>query len=62
MKVTATGAIAWMYIRKQGIFTEKKIYPYAGIDDLRMDLLPKVRIMAQNHAGGIHPWTAMNDN
>lgn len=61
VKVTATGAIARMYIRKQGIFTEKKIYPYAGIDDLRMDLLPKVRIMAQNHAGGIHPWTAMND-
>ena len=24
-------------------------------------MLPKVRIMAQNHAGGIHPWTAMND-
>lgn len=61
VKVTATGAIAQMYIRKQGIFTEKKIYPYAKKEDLRLDLLPKVRIMAQNHAGGNHPWTAMDD-
>ena len=61
VKVTATGAIAQMYIRKQGIFTEKKIYPYAKLEDLRLDLLPKIRIMAQNHAGGIHPWAAMDD-
>mgnify|MGYP000022036069 FL=1 len=26
-----------------------------------MDLLPKIRIMAQNHAGGQHPWTGMSD-
>ncbi|MDO4292494.1 MAG: putative DNA binding domain-containing protein [Eubacteriales bacterium] len=61
VKVTATGAIAQMYIRKQNIFTEKKIYPYARMDDLRLDLLPKIRIMAQNHAGGQHPWTSLND-
>ena len=50
VKVTATGAIAQMYIRKQNIFTERKIYPYARMEDLRLDLLPKIRIMAQNHA------------
>lgn len=61
VKVTATGAIAQMYIRKQNIFTEKKIYPYAKLDDLRLDLLPKIRIMAQNHAGGTHPWKSMDD-
>ena len=61
VKVTATGAIAQMYIRKQNIFTERKIYPYAKMEDLRVDLLPKIRIMAQNHAGGSHPWTAMDD-
>lgn len=61
VKVTATGAIAQMYIRKQNIFTEKKIYPYAKLDDLRLDLLPKIRVMAQNHAGGTHPWTVMDD-
>lgn len=61
VKVTATGAIAQMYIRKQNIFTEKKIYPYASLEDLRLDLLPRIRIMAQNHAGGQHPWNSMND-
>lgn len=61
VKVTAAGAIAQMYIRKQNIFTEKKIYPYAKMEDLRLDLLPQIRIMAQNHAGGQHPWTAMSD-
>ena len=50
-----------MYIRKQSIFTEKKIYPYAKTEDLRLDLLPKIRMMARNHAGGQHPWTAMDD-
>lgn len=53
VKVTATARIASMYIRKQNIFTEKKIYPYAAIDDLRMDLLPQIRKMAVNHAGGL---------
>lgn len=61
VKVTATAQIASMYIRKQNIFTEKKIYPYAAIDDLRMDLLPQIRKMAVNHAGGSHPWGNMAD-
>lgn len=52
VKVTSTGTIAQMYIRKQNIFTEKKIYPYARMEDLRLDLLPKIRTMAKNHAGG----------
>ena len=61
VKITSTSAIAQMYIRKQNIFTEKKIYPYAKMEDLRLDLLPKIRITAQNHAGGQHPWTTMDD-
>ena len=61
VKVTSTSAIAQMYIRKQNIFTEKKIFSYAKMEDLRLDLLPKIRVMAQNHAGGQHPWTAMDD-
>lgn len=61
VKVTATAQIASMYIRKQNIFTEKKIYPYATLEDLRLDLLPRVRQMAVNHAGGKHPWENMSD-
>lgn len=62
VKVTATGQIAQMYIRKQEIFTERKIYPYVKTGDLRLDLLPRLRIMASNNSGGqAHPWNAMTD-
>ncbi|MGM9941286.1 MAG: hypothetical protein ACI32N_04770 [Bulleidia sp.] len=51
-----------MYIRKQGIFTERKTYPYVRMEDLRLDLLPKLRIMAANNNGGQeHPWMRMSD-
>ena len=45
--ITATAQIAQMYIRKQSIFTEKKIYPYVELTDLRLDLLPIVRRLAE---------------
>ena len=61
VKVTATSQIAAMYIRKQNIFTEKKIYPYVTMADLRLDLLPRVRRMAVNYAGGSHPWEDMGE-
>lgn len=61
IKVTATSQIAQMYIRKQNIFTEKKVYPYATMEDLRLDLLPRIRQMAVNNAGGNHPWSALSD-
>ena len=61
VKVTATGQIAAMYIRKQSIFTEKKIYPYVKEEDLRMDLIPKIRKLAVNQAGGTHVWKGMDD-
>lgn len=62
VKVTATSVIAQMYIRKQNIFTEKRIYPYAEMSDLRLDLLPKIRMMARNNApNGKHSWTSMGD-
>lgn len=63
VKVTATSQIAQMYIRKQEIFTERKIYPYVEKADLRLDLLPKLRIMAQNNSDGqSHPWNSMTDD
>ena len=60
VKVTATGQIALLYIRKQNIFTEKRIYPYVREDDLRLDLLPKIRQMAINRYSG-HPWKNLGD-
>ena len=62
VQVTATSQIAQMYIRKQNVFTEKRIYPYLKMDDLRLDLLPKLRKMAANNSGEqIHPWNSLSD-
>ena len=61
VKVTASTQIAQMYIRKQGIFTERKIFPYVKMDDLRLNLLPKIRQMATNNSGQTHPWNSMSD-
>lgn len=61
VKVTSTTDIAQMYIRKQEIFTERKVYPYVHFDDLRLDLLPLVRTMAKNNSSGVHPWEKMTD-
>jgi ATP-dependent DNA helicase RecG len=60
VKVTATGQIANMYIRKQNIFTEKKIYPYVKNKHLRLDILPRVKQMAVNRFRN-HPWKSMSD-
>lgn len=60
VKITATGQIAQMYIRKQKIYTEKKIYPYVTDDHLRLDMLPRLRQMAVNRYQA-HPWENLSD-
>jgi ATP-dependent DNA helicase RecG len=60
VKVTSTSQIAALYIRKQKIFTEKKVYPYAKDEDLRLDMLPRIRQMAINKNKD-HPWRNMTD-
>lgn len=62
VRVTATSQIAQMYIRKQDIFTERRIYPYIKKEDLRVDLLPKLRKMAANNSGQKHLWNSMTDD
>ena len=60
VKVTATGQIAGLYIRKQNIFTEKKVFPYVRENDLRLDLLPRIRQRAVNRFQD-HEWKNMSD-
>ena len=63
VKVTSTSQIAQMYIRKQEIFTERKVYPYVKKEDLRLDMLPQLRVMAENQSNGQrHPWKKMTDD
>jgi ATP-dependent DNA helicase RecG len=60
VKVTATGQIASLYIRKQKIYTEKTVYPYVKDEDLRFDLFPRIRLLAANKQPD-HPWKNMTD-
>jgi predicted HTH transcriptional regulator len=60
VKITATGQIAQMYIRKQHIFTEKKVYPYVRDEHLRFDILPRIRQLAVNRYKD-HPWRLLSD-
>ena len=62
IKLTSTSQISELCIRKQNIYTELRVYPYVELEELRLDLLPKVRMMAQNHLlSGTHPWKDMSD-
>lgn len=53
-------AVAHLYIRKQSSFSENRIYPYVRLEDLRSDLIQRVRkiIRAENPN---HPWGTMTD-
>ncbi len=62
IKVTSSAQIAQMYIRKQEIYTERRIFPYLKKEHLRLDILPRLRIMTVNNAGGNHPWQSMTDD
>jgi len=55
-----TRLVADLYYRKQSTYSENKLYPYATLADLRMDLLTKVRKIAElRHED--HPWREMAD-
>lgn len=50
-----------MYARKTGAFSENKLFPYATEDDLRMDLMPRVRRLIENK-NAQHEWLKMSDH
>lgn len=55
-----TTLLSNMYIRKQSTYIENKIFPYAKIEDLRTDLISRIRQMASNQRDN-HPWISMDD-
>lgn len=58
--VKGNTSFAEMIIRKQNIFTEQKIFPYATIEHLKPGLIEQCRQMAVNlHPE--HPWKTMTD-
>lgn len=55
-----TDLVAQMFVRKQKKYTENQVYPYVTIDDLREDLIEKVRKRSVIERAD-HPWRDMND-
>jgi len=52
--------VSELYQRKQATYSENKVYPYAGLDDLRSDLMDKCRRLAGVWRND-HPWLNMDD-
>lgn len=59
VKVKGTEPLAQMFIRKQRVFTEQKVFPLVTKKDLRLDLIPIVKNMAEA-AHLTHPWCRMS--
>ena len=55
-----TNLVAQLYIRKQSSYSENRIYPYVTLDDLRYDLIQRVRKLARGHRPD-HPWAELDD-
>lgn len=41
-------SIARLYLIKQDVNTEDKIYPYSALDDLNLDLIKRIRVVVSN--------------
>jgi len=55
-----TDLAANLFIRKQRTFTENEIFPFAGMNDLKTEVIDRVRIMASNRQPN-HPWNSMSN-
>ena len=61
VKVETDTQLSAMYIRKQEYYSERKVYRYLSKDDLRLDLLQRIREMAAAKKEN-HPWRSMDDD
>ncbi|WP_101625405.1 RNA-binding domain-containing protein [Bifidobacterium imperatoris] len=59
VRVCDDSQISLMYLRKQSIYSERRIYPYVTIEDLRPDLIERtydlIRLRDPNH-----PWLSLS--
>lgn len=59
-RITGVDQISLMYLRKQNTFSERRIYRYVGMEDLRPDLVARMRQMAVERKPD-HPWGSLDD-
>ena len=60
IKVDNDARITAIYNRKQGIYTERKVLPWASMECLSSELIARARMMAVASRDG-HPWGSMAD-
>ena len=56
VRIKGTEPLAQLFIRKQRIFTEQRVFPYVTKKDMRLDLLPRIKEMTRDG----HPWRRMS--
>lgn len=54
--------ISSLAIRKRGLYTERRVYPWITKADLRLDLLQRTRELAAMSHSSMHPWATMDDD
>ncbi|KFI53837.1 RNA-binding domain-containing protein [Bifidobacterium callitrichos] len=59
IKVRDDAQVSLMYMRKQNLYSERRIYPYVGMEDLRADLIGRVREMIRLRDPD-HPWLGLD--
>ena len=60
VRVAARAQISSLYIRKSNYDTERRIFPYLEVGDLRRELIDHARKMAAARRPG-HPWQGLDD-
>ena len=61
VKVRSSDQIADLGLRKRNIYTEQWLYPHVKLQDLRLDLIPRLQQRAANFSlSGKHPWQEMS--
>ena len=58
--VKSTSKIVELGIRKQNVYTEQKVFPFATISELNADLIERARRMAV-YKNENHPWKNLSD-
>lgn len=53
--------IAKLYLLKQDVHTEDKIFSFVTMEDFDLELIKKARIIASNKRADTHPWEILND-
>lgn len=60
LKITDQERLSQLYLRKNGFYTESKVYPYLRFEHFRAELFPKIRNLVRSNRPD-HPWLTMSD-